>query len=162
MFLNFLSRQKYPREEQGIFKYRSKERKAKLTAFCIFFCQPLQLYLLFTALYLKKKKSLFPYLFPLQVLLFSDTMTRPHDKKTNQGWDLCKFYISAKFHQNNSPGGLTGEIQQKNYFTFLKTRVPQNTSSKTPSEPESQPNISFSATFIAETQTSVQAPLART
>lgn len=120
MFLNFLSRQKYPREEQGIFKYRSKERKAKLTAFCIFFCQPLQLYLLFAALYLKKKKSLFPYLFPLQVLLFSDTMTRPHDKKTNQGWDLCKFYISAKFHQNNSPGGLTGEIQQKTISHFSK------------------------------------------
>jgi len=40
--------------------------------------------------------------------------------------------------------------------------VPQNTSSKTLSEPESQPNISCSATFIPEIQTSVQQPLART
>lgn len=30
-----------------------------------------------------------------------------------QGWDLCRFYVSAKFNQSNSPRGLTGEIITK-------------------------------------------------
>lgn len=99
-----------------------KKEKQNLQPFAYFSANRYNSIYSFAALYLKKKKSLFPYLLPLQVLLFSDTMTRPHDKNTNQGWDLCKFYISAKFHQNNSPRGLTGEIQQKTISHFSKPK----------------------------------------
>lgn len=80
MFLNFFSRLRYPREEQGVFHYRAKERQAEFLTFFVFFCQPLQLYLLFAAFQWRKKIS-FSYLLPLQVLLFSDATMRLHDKK---------------------------------------------------------------------------------
>lgn len=116
---------------------------------------------MFSALQLKNKNPFFIFVASTSSALLWQGPTIK--KKKNQGWDLCKFYSSAKSHQNNSPRGLTGEIGKKTTpLTFPKTWAPQNTSSNTQSEPESQPHINFSAEFISQVQTSVQQPLART
>lgn len=66
------------------------------------------------------------------------------------------------FIRTTYTGDCLEKHNKKTYFTFLKNRVPQNTASKTVPESESQPNISFRATFMSEIQTSVEQPFAGT
>lgn len=73
---------------------------------------------------------------------------------------LCICQVSSKWLTQGADWRKITKQKKKSFFTFLKTWALQNSSSKTLSEPASQPNVNFSAMFVSEIQTSIQQPSA--